>query len=90
MSDNRVKVVGYAQRVYYNDGIEYRNFSDDLVGTQLASNGGTSLFTIGNFAITTNLDDKISKLFYTSNFSDYIDLKNLKFTNDDIIADLCV
>lgn len=86
MSDNRVKVVGYAQRVYYNDGIEYRNFSDDLVGTQLASNGGTSLFTIGNFAITTNLDDKISKLFYTSNFSDYVDLKNLKFTNDDIIA----
>ena len=34
MSD-RVKVVGYAQRVFFNDGIEYRNFTDDLVGNQL-------------------------------------------------------
>ncbi len=86
MSDNRIKVVGYAQRVFYNDGIEYRNFSDDLVGTQLASNGGTSLFTIGNFSISTNLDDKISKLFYTSNFSDFYNLKNLNLSSDDIEA----
>ncbi len=81
MSDNRIKVVGYAQRVFFNDGIEYRNFSDDLVGAQLASNGGTPLFTIGNFSITTNLDDKISKLFYTSNFSDFIDLNHLNLSN---------
>ena len=75
---NRIKVVGYAQKVTYADGIEYRNFSPDLVGFQLASDGTTPLFTLGNFAITTNLDPKISKTFTTSSFSNFITLSDLK------------
>ena len=31
---NDIKVAGYAQRIYFNDNIEYRDFSPDLVGNQ--------------------------------------------------------
>ena len=77
----KIKVAGYAQKISYGNGIEYRNFSDDLVGNQFTSNGGNSLFTIGNFEITTNLDSKISKIFNTNNFSGFLTLSDLK--NDD-------
>lgn len=80
MSSNRVKVVGYAQKIQYNDGIEYRNFSPDLVGLQLASNGGTPLLTMGNFSITTNMDPKSDKTFITKKFSNFITLTDLKLT----------
>lgn len=80
MSTNKIKVVGYAQRVFYNDGIEYRNFSPDLVGNQLASNGGTPLFTMGNFAITTNMDPKLNKDFITNKFSNFVTLADLDLT----------
>ena len=79
-TNNKVKVVGYAQRVFYNDGIEYRNFSPDLVGNQLASNGGTPLFTMGNFAITTNLDPKLDKTYLTNKFSNFVTLSDLSLT----------
>ena len=46
MSNNKVKVSGYAKRVFFDSGIEYRNFSQDLVGVQLASDGVTPLTTI--------------------------------------------
>lgn len=81
----KVKVVGYAQRVFFDDGIEYRNFSDDLVGQQLVSDGGTPLFTINNFNITTNLDPKASKIFGTNGFSDFINLENLDLTCDQAV-----
>lgn len=77
MSD-RIKVVGYAKKVTYTDGIEYRNFSPDLVGLQLTSDGGTPLFTLGNFAITTNLDPKLNKTYSTASFSNFITLSDLK------------
>jgi hypothetical protein len=77
MSD-RIKVVGYAQKVSYTDGIEYRNFTPDLVGLQLASNGGTPLLTMGNFAITTNFDPKLNKTYNTSKFSEFLTLDDLK------------
>lgn len=80
MSNNKVKVVGYAQKVFYTDGIEYRNFSPDLVGVQLASNGGTSLMTMGNFSITTNLDPKSDKTFITNKFSNFVTLSDLDLT----------
>ena len=76
-NNNRIKVVGYAQRVFYNDGIEYRNFSPDLVGNQFASNGGTPLFTTGNFAINTNLDPKLDKSYNTNKFSNFVSLSDL-------------
>jgi hypothetical protein len=82
MSD-RIKVVGYTKSIKYGDGIEYRNFSPDLVGNQLTSNGNTSLYTLGNFSISTNLDPKSTKTYKTSKFSDFITLSDLKITPEE-------
>ena len=60
---DRIKVAGYARRVFFNDNIEYRNFSPDLVGLQLTSDGGTPLFTMGNFSVEVNLEPKSGVLF---------------------------
>jgi hypothetical protein len=83
MSNNKIKVVGYAQRIFYTDGIEYRNFTPDLVGNQLASAGGTPLMTMGNFSITTNMDPKSDKTFITNKFSNFITLADLNLTLDE-------
>lgn len=79
-NSSRIKVAGYAQKTIYNNQIEYKNFSPDLVGVQLASNGGTPLFTMGNFAVTTNFDTKINKKFATNKFSNFITLTDLDVT----------
>ena len=76
----RVKVVGYAKRELFGNGIEYRNFSPDLVGAQITSEGGTPLFTMGNFNITTNMDPKSDKFFITNPFSNFISLTDLDLT----------
>jgi hypothetical protein len=52
---NKIKVSGYSKKEIFNGNIEYRNFSPDLVGLQLTSDGGTPLFSMGNFSITTNM-----------------------------------
>ncbi len=65
------KVSGYAQKVFYNGGIEYRDFSDNLVGLQFTSDGGSPQFTMGNFSITANIEPTLSKTFNTGTFSDY-------------------
>jgi len=77
MSD-KIKVAGYAQKIQYIDGIEYTPFSPDLVGFQLASNGGTPLFTMGNFYVTTNLEPKLDKYFNSAKFSGFMTLQDLK------------
>ena len=79
MSDN-IKVAGYVKKEVYNGNIEYRNFNPDLVGAQLASAGGTTLFTMGNFSITTNMDPKQNKTYVTGQFSDYYSLDTLQIT----------
>ncbi len=77
----KVKVAGYSKKVTYDYGnIEYRNFNPDLVGLQVASNGGTPLFTFGNFNITTNLDPKLNKNFITGKYSDFFSLDDLDLT----------
>ncbi len=83
--DNRIKVVGYAQKTFFGNGIEYRNFSPDLVGTQLASDGGTPLFTMGNFSITTNMEPKSDKAFITNKFSNFVSLTTLDLTLQETI-----
>lgn len=83
MANDRIKVAGYSQKVFYNDQIEYRNFSPDLVGLQLASEGGTPLFTMGNFSVTTNLEPKVSKVFTTKKFSNFVSLTDLDLTLQD-------
>jgi hypothetical protein len=80
MSSDRIKVVGYAKREFFGNGIEYRPFSPDLVGLQLASDGGTPLFTMGNFSITTNMEPKSNKFFVTNKFSNFITLTDLDLT----------
>lgn len=86
----RIKVLGYSQAIKYTDGIEYRNFSPDLVGLQLASNGGTPLFTMGNFSITTNLDPKLNKTYISPKFSEFLTLSDLNVSeslNQQLLAD---
>jgi len=73
----KVKIVGYAKKEVFGNGVEYRNFSPDLVGNQFASNEGTPIFTSGNFNITTNLDSKVDKEFVTNKFTDFISLDSL-------------
>jgi len=80
MSNDRIKVAGYSQAIKYTDGIEYRNFTPDLVGLQLASNGGTPLFTMGSFSITTNIDPKINKIHNSSKFSNFVTLADLNLS----------
>lgn len=46
------------------------DFSPNLVGLQFASNGGTPLFTFGNFAITTNIEPRIAKDFKLGEWSE--------------------
>jgi hypothetical protein len=77
---NNIKVAGYVKKEVYNGNIEYRNFSPDLVGLQLTSEGGTPLFTMGNFSITTNMDPKLNKVYNSAKFSDYYSLDNLTLT----------
>lgn len=84
MSNKRVKVIGYAKSEVYGNGIEYRNFSDDLVGNQFTSDGGSALFTLGNFKVTTNLEDRLRRSFNTGPFSKYYSLNKLKL-DDDIV-----
>lgn len=80
MASGRIRVAGYAQRVFYNNGIEYRNFSDSLVGQQFTEDGGNTLFTLGNFRITNNAERRASKVFNTNAFSGYYTLNDLKVT----------
>ena len=82
-----IKVPGYSQRVFYNGNIEYRNFSDNLVGNQSIinvdnNNESSSLFTMGNFVVTTNATSRGEYTFRGKSFSKLYDLDSLNFTND--------
>lgn len=83
---NKIKVAGYSKKLVFNDGIEYINFSPDLVGLQLTNNGGTPLFTMGNFNITTNVDPKLDKFYNTAKFSEYLTLSDLDLTLSETIT----
>ena len=72
-----IKVTGYAKRQFFDGGIEYRDFSDDLVGLQLTDNGGSPLFTMGNFSVTTNLSPKLNKTYNQGTYSDFFSLDDL-------------
>lgn len=79
-TNSRIKIAGYAKRIFFNDNIEYRNFSPDLVGFQLTSEGGTTLFTNGNFSISTNLDPKPNVLFTQGTKSKFFTLDDISTT----------
>lgn len=82
----KVKVVGYSQRVFYDNNIEYRNFSDSLVGNQLTNDSGELLFNAGAFNVTINNDDKLSKTFKTNQLSDYFTLNDLNITKEQSVV----
>ncbi len=77
-NNKRIKIAGYAKRIFFNDNIEYRNFSPDLVGFQLTSEGGTTLFTNGNFSISANLDPKPDVLFKQGTKSRFYTLDDIE------------
>ena len=83
-----IRVPGYSQRVFYNGNIEYRNFSDNLVGNQSIINiddnnrESSSLFTMGNFVVTTNSTGRTEYAFRGKSFTNYYNLTSLNFTND--------
>jgi hypothetical protein len=77
---SRIKVVGYAKREFFGNGIEYRPFNPDLVSGPLGNTTGTTLFTMGNFSITTNMEPKNDKTFITNKLSNFVTLSDLKVT----------
>lgn len=90
MASNRIRVAGYAKKLTFIDGIEYTDFTPSLVGLQFASDGDTPLFTMGNFAITTNVDPRPSRIFITNRFSNFVTLTDLDTTlteSQTILAD---
>jgi hypothetical protein len=80
----KVKIVGYAQRVFFDDGIEYRNFSDDLVGNQISSKESQSLFTFGNFLIVPSPTEKTEKQYLTRKFSSFVTLSDINLDEKSI------
>lgn len=84
-NNNKIKVPGYAQKIFYNDNIEYRNFTPDLVGNQFVSNNNTALFTYGNFAVLANTQIKNNLTFPTTSFSNYYTLNDINGSNQQII-----
>ena len=80
----KIKIPGYSQRVSYDNGIEYRNFSSNLVGNQTISTSNAATFTSGNFNITTNIDSKISKFFNLKKYSKYSNLNDLNLSVEGI------
>lgn len=85
MNNNKVKVIGYAKREFYNNGIEYRNFSDDLVGNQQTGgdDNGNGNLTLNNFITTTNYEGKVSRLYDVKPFSNYVTLETLKLKSSE-------
>ena len=57
-----IKVAGYAKRVFFNDNIEYRNFSPDLVGLQLTSDGGLR-YLLWAISISQRMPHHLNTLF---------------------------
>lgn len=78
MASGRVKVIGYAQRRYFDQGIEYRNFTNDLVGAQLADSTGALPFSFANiFDTEYNNEGRLTKNFVTNKFSEFITLADI-------------
>lgn len=80
--NNKIKVTGYAQKVFYNDGIEYRNFTPDLVGNQYTNDSNTALFTYGNFAVTKNTQGRDVINYPSKPYSDFLTLDTIGATQE--------
>ena len=76
---NNINVPGYAQKTVYGNNIEYRNFNPDLVGNLPfnGDNNNSSLFTYGNFVLTTNTSGKRNIYYPSKSFSNFYTLTDL-------------
>lgn len=79
----RVKVVGYAQKQIFSNGIEYRNFTDDLVGHQQVTSTEQGLpYSLSNiFDIEINTDSRVSKNFITNPFTSFMTLSDINLSD---------
>jgi len=85
MAENpRIRVAGYAQKIFYNNGIEYRNFADNLVGNQFVEDGGTALFTLGNFVVSTNLQPPNSFNYNLGRYSQFYTLNDINISDTEL------
>jgi len=75
---NKIVVPGSLTEAYK---IGQGDFAPNLVGLQ--STDGVTLFTLGNFAITTKTTPATSKVYNTGTFSDSYNLNSLNLTNAD-------
>jgi hypothetical protein len=82
--NNKIKVPGYAQRIFYNDGIEYRNFTPDLVGRRLVDDNNSALFTYGNFAVLKSNQIKVLTNYPTTAFGNYHTLNDISGGNQEV------
>ena len=79
-NNDLINVPGYAQTVFYNDGIQYRNFSPDLVGNQYLDNTNTPLFTYGNFAVLKNTQSRNVTNYPSKSYSNFFSLNSINST----------
>ena len=85
MAENpRIRVAGYAQKIFYDNGIEYRNFADNLVGNQFVEDGGTALFTLGNFVVSTNLQPPNSFNYNLGRYSQFFTLNDISVSDEEL------
>jgi len=85
--ERKVDIAGYAKKEYLNGNIEYRNFSPDLVGNQSTGLGdNASVFTMGNFAVTTNITPKNDKVFKQGNLSDFLTLDDITENESSVLT----
>ena len=87
MASGRVKVVGYAQRRFFDLGIEYRNYTTELVGQQQTTGAGEGLpYSLANiFDTEFSNEGRLTRDFITNKFSQFvtltdIDLSEIKVT----------
>ena len=71
-----IVVPGYSQKIFYNNGIEYRNFNslDPFVTSDVS---GEPVFSNGIFNVTTNISPKQSILFNSGKVSPFYSLSSL-------------
>jgi len=82
-----IRVPGYTQKITYNGNIEYRPWSEDLVGNQQTTrtNGDiqkTSIFTLNNFQIESGATERVVIANNNKQFSDFFSLSTLTFNEE--------
>ena len=81
---NLIKVPGFTKKTTVGNNIEYRNFATNAVGTQLPKGEDRPSFSLGNFVITKNEDEREVKSFNTGKFSRFYTIDDLNLTVEEL------